>query len=128
MPNLFIPVVDVRDVASAHLLAMTSPQAAGERFLLSNGPALSLCEIARTVRAAVGEAARRVPTRTMPDLMLRAAALFRPELRPFVPDLGYARRTSNEKAMRQLGWMPRDPHDAIGAAARSMAEVPARNL
>ncbi len=38
LPNLFIPVVDVRDVAAAHVSAMTHPDAAGERFLLSNAP------------------------------------------------------------------------------------------
>jgi len=43
-----------------------------------------------------------------------------PELRPSVPDLGYARKTSNEKARRVLDWTPRDPREAIVAAATSM--------
>ena len=36
------------------------------------------------------------------------------------PDLGYARKTSNDKARRVLGWQPRGPEDAVLAAARSM--------
>lgn len=121
-PNLYIPIVDVRDVASAHVLAMTNPGAAGERFLISNGPALALQEIGAIIRAELGAAAARVPTRTIPDLVLRASALFNPALRPFVPDLGYSKKTTNEKAQRVLGWTPRPPREAIVAAARSMVE------
>lgn len=119
-PNLLIPIVDVRDVATAHILAMTTPEAAGERFLLSNGPAIALKEIGLIIKAELGEAARHVPTRSLPDVIVRIAALFSLELRSNVPDLGYAKTTSNEKARRVLGWTPRDPHDAIVAAAQSL--------
>jgi nucleoside-diphosphate-sugar epimerase len=120
VPNLFIPVVDARDVAKAHVLAMTNPAAAGERFLLSNGPALSLKEIGAIIRAALGDAAKRVPTRTLPDFVVRVVARFNAEIRPFVPDLGYAKKTSNDKARRVLGWTPREPREAIVAAATSL--------
>jgi len=119
-PNIFIPVVDVRDVAAAHLLAMTVPDAAGKRFLLSNGAALPLKEIGSTIRAALGAAAEKVPTRSIPDLVVRVGAVFRPRFRATVPDLGYAKNTSNARARDVLGWSPRDPHEAIVAAAESM--------
>lgn len=120
LPNLFIPVVDVRDVASAHLLAMTAPEAAGRRFLLSNGRALAMAEIAALLRAGLGDVARRVPTRRIPDLVLRVMALFKAELRSVVHDLGHAKRTSNARAATLLGWHPRPADEAILAAARSM--------
>jgi nucleoside-diphosphate-sugar epimerase len=119
-PNLFIPIVDVRDVAGAHILAMTNPGAAGERFLLSNGPPLAMKEIGAILKAELGDAARHVPTRSIPDLVLRLAGLFNAEIRQVVPDLGYARNSSNEKARRMLGWSPRTPRQAIVAAAASM--------
>ena len=34
VPHLNLPIVDVRDVATAHIRAMTAPQAAGERHLV----------------------------------------------------------------------------------------------
>lgn len=119
-PDLYIPIVDVRDVAAAHILAMTHPDAAGERFLLSNGPAIAMKDIGAIIRAELGEAARRVPTRSMPSVVVRIVARFRKELRPFVRDLGYAKQTSNEKARRTLGWNPKAPRVAIVDAARSM--------
>jgi nucleoside-diphosphate-sugar epimerase len=120
-PHVFIPIVDVRDVAAAHVAALSVPEAAGERFLLSNGPAIEMPEIAATIRDAVGpDAGARVPTKVLPNAVVRAGAIARPEFRAIVPDLGYAKRTSNEKARRVLGWEPRDAHDAIRAAATSM--------
>ena len=102
-PNLFIPIVDVRDVAAAHILAMTSPAAAGQRFLLSNGPAVAMKEIGATIKADVGEAAERVPTRSLPNFVVRAAGMFSPRFRHIVPDLDYAKRTSNAKARQRAG-------------------------
>lgn len=122
LPNLFIPIVDVRDVAKAHILAMTNPAAAGERFLLSNGPALSLKTIGTIIEKELGDDASRVPTCTIPDFVLRALALFNAELRPLVPDLGYAKKTSNDKARRLLGWEPRPSRNAIVAAATSIVK------
>lgn len=120
-PDLYIPVIDVRDVAAAHVMAIGRADAAGERFLLSNGPALHLREIAAILRQEIG-AAGRVPTRALPNVVLRALAVFNAELRPIVHDLGYAKATSNEKARRMLGWTPRPPREAVIAAARSMVD------
>lgn len=121
-PNLFIPIVDVRDVATAHVLAMTTPAAANQRFLLANGPAIALRDIGALLRKRLGSAAGHVPTRTLPNLVIRAGALVNPQLRSIAPDLGYARRTSNEKARQVLGWQPRDAREAIIAAGESMVE------
>jgi nucleoside-diphosphate-sugar epimerase len=119
-PSLYIPIVDVRDVAAAHILAMTSPDAGGQRFLLSNGPAVAMKKIGAAIRAQLGDAAKEVPTRSIPNDVVRAAAVDSPEFRPMVPDLDYSKKTSNEKARRVLGWTPRDPEDAIVAAAESI--------
>jgi nucleoside-diphosphate-sugar epimerase len=119
-PDLWIPIVDVRDVARAHILAMTTPDAAGQRFLLSSGPAIAMKQIGAILRSHFGEAARKVPTRSIPRLVVRLAALFSAEFRPIVPDLGYAKKVSSEKASRLLGWTSRSPEDAIVATAESM--------
>jgi nucleoside-diphosphate-sugar epimerase len=119
-PNLFFPIVDVRDVAAAHLLAMTAKDAAGQRFLLSNGPAIAMREIGAIIRTHLGDAAVNVPRRRIPDIAVRTGARFSAELRHIAPDLGYARKTSNAKARTVLGWAPRDPGSAVIAAARSL--------
>lgn len=119
-PDLWIPVVDVRDVAKAHLLAMTTPEAAGQRFITSSGAALSMKQIGAILRENLGERARHVPGRSIPNFVLRIAALFDRTVREVVPDLGYARQMSSEKAHRVLGWQPRKPEAAIIEAAESL--------
>ncbi len=120
-PNLAVPIVDVRDVAAAHLAAMTATDAAGQRFLISTGePAIAMVAIAQILREHLGEAARAVPTRTLPDVVVRVAARFRPEYRSAAAELGFVKQTSNEKARRILGIAPRPARQAIVAAGESM--------
>lgn len=113
-PDINIPVVDVRDVAAAHILAMTNPDAAGERFLLSAGPVIPMAQIGAIIRDALGDSAANVPT--------LAAAHTHAE-RAKVPDLGYVKRLTNAKARRVLGWEPRDPRIAIVEAAESIVRA-----
>ncbi|HEY1531012.1 MAG TPA: aldehyde reductase [Galbitalea sp.] len=119
-PDVWVPIVDVRDVATAHVLAMTHPQAAGQRFLLSSGEAVSMSQIGAILRRGLGDAASGVPTRSIPTFVVRAGAVFNKEFRPIVPDLGYARRPSSAKAERVLGWHARNRQEAIVAAGESM--------
>lgn len=120
-PNLYIPIVDVRDVANAHVAAMTAPGAAGERFLVSSGePAVAMLQIGAILRAHLGPAASKVPTRTIPNLVVRVAALFSAEFRPVAADLGFVKQVSNEKARRVLGLQPRTSEEAVIASAESL--------
>lgn len=119
-PDLYFPIVDVRDVAFAHVLAMTTDEAGDERFLLSNGPPIAMRDIGALLRNHLGPAAGHVPTRKIPDIVVRAGARVSAQMRAIVADLGYARNTSNDKARRVLGWRPRPPSEAILAAAESI--------
>jgi dihydroflavonol-4-reductase len=122
-PRLSFSVVDVRDVADLHFRAMTHPAARGERFLASSGDPLSMQEIAHLLRARLGEAGARVPTRVLPDWVLRLASIFTPLVRQALPELGEVRKASGEKARRLLGWKPRPSEEAILATAESLLRL-----
>ena len=49
-----------------HLRAMTNPAAKGERFIAVAGDFMWIVEIAKVLKARLGEAAKRVPTRRLP--------------------------------------------------------------
>jgi nucleoside-diphosphate-sugar epimerase len=122
-PRLSFGVVDVRDVADLHLRAMTGPAAKGERFLAVAGDFMTMQEIAVVLRARMGDAARRVPTRVLPDWVLRLASLVDSSLGQIVPELGKFKNATNEKARRVLGWAPRSREDAIVATAESLVRL-----
>jgi nucleoside-diphosphate-sugar epimerase len=119
-PRLYFGVVDVRDVADLHLRAMTDPAARGERFLAVAGEFMSLLEIASVLKAGLGAAAAKVPTRELPDWSVRLGALFNPLARQILPELGKRKNATSEKARRLLGWTPRSNQECLLAAAESL--------
>lgn len=123
LPRLSVGVVDVRDVADLHLRAMTNPAAKGERFLAVSGDFMTLREIGETLRARMGDAARRVPARELPNFMLRLVSLADPSVKQIVPELGKIRNATSEKARRVLGWSPRSREDALVATAESLVRL-----
>ncbi len=122
-PRLSFGVVDVRDVADLHLRAMTNPAAKGERFLACAGDFVSMSEIGRMLKSRMGAAAKRVPTRELPDWMVRLASLRDPAVKLLLPELGKAKNGSNDKARRLLGWTPRSSEEAVVATAESLVRL-----
>jgi nucleoside-diphosphate-sugar epimerase len=123
LPRVSFGIVDVRDVADLHVRAMTHPAASGERFLAVADGILTVPEVAAVLRARLGDLARKVPTRVLPDWMVRVAAFVDPSLREVSRRLGNHREVSNAKAKRMLGWAPRSNDDAIAATAESLVEL-----
>ncbi|MUG84867.1 NAD-dependent epimerase/dehydratase family protein [Paenibacillus timonensis] len=123
VPKIYSDYVDVRDVAELHLLAMTRPEANGERFIASSAENLSTLEVANTLRKCLGDDAKLVPKRELPNLAVRVAAVFNPKLRMIATLLGQDMSTSNQKAKRSLGWTPRPAEEAIMATGKSMIEI-----
>lgn len=121
IPNFGFGVVDVRDVADLHVRALTAPGMAGERFIAS-GPFLMMREVAEILRAQLGPQARKVPTRGLPDFMLRAVALFDPAVRMVTGELGKVRETPADHARDVLGWVPRPAAETILDTARSLID------
>jgi nucleoside-diphosphate-sugar epimerase len=119
IPRLGFSFVDVRDVADLQIRAMTGPQAAGERFL-GAGPFLWMSDVAAILRDRLGPSADKVPTRKVPNFVVRAMARLDPSLRSVVGDLGRRRLLSSEKAKARLGWSPRPIEETVVDTAESL--------
>lgn len=114
-----LSVVDVRDLAAAHVAALTAAGAPGERFL-ATGNFLWMKEMAAILKAGLGERGASVPTKVLPNCAARVLALFMPRLRMFLPDLGQRRDVDTAKARRILGFETRDPRETLLDCARSL--------
>jgi nucleoside-diphosphate-sugar epimerase len=119
-PRLFFGIVDVRDIAALHVRAMTHPTANGKRFIAAAGDLLSMLDVARVLTDHPGDAARKVPTRQLPNWVVKLASRFDRKLKPLVPLIDSTRRATSEKARRVLDWQPRRPEEATVATARSL--------
>jgi nucleoside-diphosphate-sugar epimerase len=123
VPRLYFGAVDVRDVADLHLSAMTHPAAKGERFLAVSGDFLSMLDIAKILKRRLGEAAKRVPARQLPDWLVRLAVLKDPAIKLILPELGKRKNATSEKARRLLGWSPISNEDALVATGESLVRL-----
>ncbi|KAL2860820.1 uncharacterized protein BJX67DRAFT_386268 [Aspergillus lucknowensis] len=121
IPKVSVGVVDVRDCVDLLMRAMTDPRARGERFLCVGEGSLWMADIARILRRYFGEKARKVPTKVLPDVVVRGMAMFTPVAKMLLPELGAERVVSARKAREVLGWEWKyTSEDAVMAAAESI--------
>jgi nucleoside-diphosphate-sugar epimerase len=119
LPRLGFNIVDVRDVADLHIRAMTDPKAAGERFIAAAHFAW-MGDLAALLRERLGEGAAKVPTRKVPDFVIRLAGLFDKDLGSVTPNLGHKHDYSSAKAQSLLGWKPRPLEETVLDCAKSL--------
>jgi len=122
-PRLYFGVVDVRDVADLHIRAMTHPIANGQRLLAVAGDFMSILDISKVLKGRMGASAKRVPTRVLPDWLVRVAAMRDPAVKQILPELGKMKNATNEKAKRLLSWAPRSNEESIVATAESLVRL-----
>ena len=119
VPNVYFSMVDVRDVAAAHLAAMTVPDAAGQRFLCAEG-GHSMRAVAAILAERIGPLGFKVTTRKMPDFVMRAIAVFDKTAKLAINNLGNNHRFDTSKIRGTLGWTPRPLDEMVVAMAESM--------
>lgn len=122
-PHISFVFVDVRDVASIHMLAMTKPEAAGQRYLAGNddGP-FSLLQIANMIREKRPGVGKNPPTFEVPNFVVRLLALWDKPVKQILPDLGKVPRASSKKAKEQLGWKGRGTEEILMDTVDSLAK------
>jgi dihydroflavonol-4-reductase len=117
VPNFGFPVVDVRDVAEAHIRAMERPETAGKRYIVADR-FLWFPEMARILKEAFPD--RRIVTRVAPDMVVRFLGIFDKAIRSIVPILGQREDLNGARARDALGLDFIDGRKALVETARSL--------
>jgi nucleoside-diphosphate-sugar epimerase len=115
-------VVDVRDLATALVTAMTSPQAADQRFCCV-GAMCWMQEIATILQQHFAARGYNIPTRVLPDLLLRLLSLFDPRIRLIVHELGWDYTVSTKRIETVLGWRARPIEETLVDMGESMLQL-----
>ncbi len=119
VPRLGFAVVDVRDIAAAHRLAMEIPRAAGNRYICA-GQHLWMGDIAAVLAAEFGPRGHRIPTRPMPYPLMWTIARFDRTVRLALGLVGVPALVSASRAEQELGWTARPARDSIVDTADSL--------
>jgi nucleoside-diphosphate-sugar epimerase len=119
VPNVGLNIIDVRDLAVAHVDAMTAPAAAGQRLIVS-GDFMWMTEIAAAIKAKLGARGDKVPTKELPDWLVNVGANFSHALRTLKPLIRRSHRFSSDKARRVLGLKTRPATETVTDCAVSL--------
>ena len=121
-PKFGFGLVDVRDVASAHVAAMTATEAPGHRYI-TNTEFRWLKQVAEQLDREFRPRGYPVSTRDVPDILVRLVALFDKAVRRIVPDLGQQKHFDSSAIRRDLGWQTRPMDESIRDTAESLIEL-----
>lgn len=121
VPRFDFAVVDIRDVVTAHLLAMEHPAAAGNRYILVSEH-MWLGDIAQVLSEHLRPRGWRIPTRPLPYPLVWATARFDKSVRMVLDEYRDRFELSAAKAARELGWTTRPARQSIIDAADSLIE------
>jgi dihydroflavonol-4-reductase len=119
VPEIGFSVVDVRDVATAHRLAMEAEAAAGNRYICA-GEFMWMGEIAAVLADALAVHGFKVPTRRMPRWLMRIAARFDKTVALALTLVGRRAQLSTAKARAELGWSARPARESILGCSQSL--------
>lgn len=120
LANFGLSMVDVGDVAEAHVRALSRPESIGKRIMVAHD-FLWFREMAETLKARFPE--RKFVTRVAPDWLVRILARFDKTIRAILPMLGKEIRTDPSRARDMLGIEFRDPRDSLEDAARALIKM-----
>jgi dihydroflavonol-4-reductase len=121
IPNINFSTVDVRDVASAHVAAMVTPAAAGQRFICAEANH-SMMEIAVILKDRYARRGFKIPTGRLPSVAVRFMAVFDKTVQLALNDLDTSQNVDNTKLRTVLNWQPRDLVEMTTSMADSMIE------
>lgn len=109
-PKVIYPVVDVRDLADLHILAMEKGEVDGQRFI-AESEEMTMPEMARLLKCRYPE--RKVSSLVIPDFLIGIMAWFQPQMKVLNTLIGLKYHYDNTNAVRLLGWKMRSAEESV---------------
>jgi len=117
IPDIAMGMVDVRDVARLHVAAMTTPAAAGKRFIAATAEPVAMAYFADVLRAA---GYSKVPSRKAPNAAIKLMSLFDRQAKGMLPSLGKKAAFDNQTTFDVLDWKPTPMETSITEMAAAI--------
>ncbi|XP_076347262.1 uncharacterized protein LOC143245150 isoform X2 [Tachypleus tridentatus] len=121
VPRINLSICDVRDVAQAHLKAMTTPSAGGQRHIISTQN-VWLKDIALILCKEFKPQGYRIPTMNAPYFALWLNSFIDKSIRPVLPRIGKEYKFDNTRMKEVLEINPLDLTQTIVDTAYSLIE------
>lgn len=122
VPNAAFPMIDVRDVATLHIRAMTSPDAKGKRFVVAHDEPFSFAQMAKTLNK---DGHKGPSARIAPGFLLRFMSLFDREARGMIGFLGMEIQADNTETRTLFDWTPIPLEQSLRESASAVVKLQA---
>ncbi len=123
LPHMGLGVIDVRDVAQAHVAALEAPAAKVRdgRFPVQE-KFMWLSEMSKALRTLAPELSGKAPTKGMPNFLVKLLAPFSAEMNTMKNELGKARVVDGAHAAKTLGLTYISAEQSLEDTARSLVK------
>jgi len=120
--DLAVPIVDVRDVAQAHIVAMEKPECNGKRHLLVSESNVLFRTLCQMINKEFGPQGYKAGTMKIPKFVAWFMSKFSGEMSLIYPGIGKRLTYVNDRMVNVLGIQPRDTEQSVVETGYSLIE------
>ena len=120
--NINFCMVDVRDVAEAHIVAMEKSECNGNRYILASGTSLNFHEIAQILAEEFNRQGYKIGKMKIPKFVAWFGSFFSDKMKMILPLIGKNVELRNTKMINELGIQPRQAKETVLDTAYSLIE------
>ena len=121
-PKFAVLISDVKDIAKAHVACIGNNKVGGRRLIVGKD-VKRLVELSQLIAEAMPEYKKKLPTKELPNLMVKLISYIDTSAKTMIPDLGIMMQTDTSYAEEILGFKFKPAKGCISENARSVVRL-----
>ena len=121
-PKFAILISDVKDIAKAHVACIGNNKVGGRRLIVGK-EVKRLVELSQIIAEAMPEYKKKLPTKELPNLMVKLISYIDSSAKTMIPDLGIMMQTDTSYAEEILGFKFKPAKGCISENAKSVVRL-----
>ena len=121
-PKFAVLISDVKDIAKAHVACIGNNKVGGRRLIVGKD-VKRLVELSQLIAEAMPEYKKKLPTKELPNLMVKLISYVDSSAKTMIPDLGIMMQTDTSYAEEILGFKFKPAKGCISENARSVVRL-----
>ena len=121
-PKFAVLISDVKDIAKAHVACIGNNIVGGRRLIVGK-EVKRLVELSQIIAEAMPEYKKKLPTKELPNLMVKLISYIDSSAKTMIPDLGIMMQTDTSYAEEILGFKFKPAKGCISENAKSVVRL-----
>ena len=121
-PKFAVLISDVKDIAKAHVACIGNNKVGGRRLIVGK-EVKKLVELSQLIAEAMPEYKKKLPTKELPNLMVKLMSYIDSSAKTMIPDLGIMMQTDTSYAEEILGFKFKPAKGCISENAKSVVRL-----